>query len=267
MSVQNLMERTALKLRWEAVRLTAIPEYLRQRRDFHKVAAKGEVHRIDHPKGNRTRHIFDIATGAPGGDAPRMLTTFEMHLRERTIRPLLPDHLPSVLDIGCCRGWLTLQAARRPECEWAVGIDVLPEFIEAANRAASLLGLDNTRFDYAFLDDIVRDPEGYRTPFHTILLINTYHYMYWGSSYSERHWPDHEYLLDTLADLCTHRMIFMTPLEVSGCPGDIRRRAAEHPDWAAGYTPERFFEEARRRFDVTPRGHLGARPLYLMTKK
>lgn len=265
MVLRRTLERAALKLRWEAVRLAAVPEYLRERKLLREAAAAGgEVTRIDRPLGNRERHVFDIAGT---GDAQRMLTTFEMHLRERTLCPLLPERLTSVLDIGCCRGWLTLLAARRPECEWAVGIDVLPEFIQEARRAASVLDLHNTRFEYAFLDDIANDPEGYQTPFQTILLINTYHYMYWGSSYSERHWPDHDYLLRTLTELCTDRMLFMTPLEVSGCPGDIRKRAAAHPDWAAAYTAEGFFAAAERYFDVTPRGHLGARPLYLMQKR
>ena len=32
-----------------------------------------------------------------------------------------------------------------------------------------------------------------------VLLLNTYHYMYWGSAYSPRHWADHDFLLRSLA--------------------------------------------------------------------
>jgi hypothetical protein len=161
-----------------------------------------------------------------------------------------------------------LQAALRPECERSIGIDVIPEFIEAANEGARLLGVSNkTRFAHAFMDDLEADRAGYGLPVQTILLINTYHYMYWGSYLSPKHWPDHDYILRTLAGMCTDRMIFMTPLEVDECPSDIGRKAVEHPDWAAQYTEEKFLDVASRFFDVTLETYLGLRPLYLMRKR
>jgi hypothetical protein len=179
-----------------------------------------------------------------------------------------PERITSLLDIGCCRGWFVIQAALRPECERALGIDVVQGFIDAANDASRLLKLEGkVQFDYAFLDDLVNDPQKYRTPYQTIVLLNTYHYMYWGSAYSGKHWPDHDYLLRTLASICTDRMLFMSPLEVSECPSDIARRAQDHPEWAPEFTTDRFLAVAARYFDVTPEGQLGLRPLYVMRKK
>jgi len=146
-------------------------------------------------------------------------------------------------------------------------VDVVHEFIDEANQAKQLLKLDKAQFDYAFLNDLERDREKYRLPYQTILLINTYHYMYWGSTYCPNHWPDQDYMLRTLASMCTDRMIFMSPLEVSECPSDIAERAREHPEWAKGYTTQQFLDTAARYFDVTLESHLGVRPLYLMKKK
>ena len=121
--------------------------------------------------------------------------------------------------------------------------------------------------DYAFLDDVANNPGQYRTPYQTIVLLNTYHYMYWGSGYSDKHWADHEYLLGTLAGICTDRVIFMSPLEIEHCPSDIARRAKQHPEWAPNFTTEKFLEVAGKYFDVTHEGYLGIRPLYLMKRK
>jgi hypothetical protein len=235
--------------------------YLPRRSAFYADAKGGEVHRIDKPIGQRTRHTYVIS------DDGSVLTTSQMDLRWRIAARLYPEKITSLLDIGCCRGWFVVKAAMHPECEKALGIDVLQGFIEAANEAKALLKLENAQFEYAFLDDLVADPQRFRPPYQVIVLLNTYHYMYWGSGYSDKHWPDHDYLLSTLAEICTDRIVFMSPLEVADCPSDIARRAEEHPDWAAGFTTEQFHSAAARYFHVTLEGHLGLRPLYLLRKK
>jgi hypothetical protein len=236
-------------------------EYRRRSKTFRAETKGKTVHKIDRPLGERTRHVYDVADG-------QALTTFQMDQRWQIVAKLYPERLTSLFDIGCCRGWFVIKAAQLDSCERAHGIDVVQGFIDSANEAAKLLNLaDKAKFDYAFLDDVAGDPQRFRTPYQTIVLINTYHYMYWGSGYSDKHWPDHEYLLKTLASICTDRIIFMSPLEIDECPSDIARRAREHPEWAPGFTTERFLEVASRYFDVSPQGFLGVRPLYLMKKK
>ena len=74
-------------------------------------------------------------------------------------------------------------------------------------------------------------------------------------------------MLRSLAEVCTDRMIFMGPLEVSECPADIAGRAQAHPDWGSAYTTATFMAVASRYFDVTHHSNTGERPLYLMTRK
>ena len=247
-----------LKFRWYGVTFVDWLGYLRRRRVFRAAATNKTVHHINKPI-RRTRHTFQIADNM-------VLSTSQMELRWKVVTSLYPKKLTSLLDIGCCRGWFIVKAAMLPECEAALGIDVVPEFIDAANEAKRLLKLDRAQFEYAFLSDLERDPQKYRLPYQTLLLINTYHYLYWGSR-CPTHWPDHDYLLRTLATMCTDRMLLMSPLEVSECPSDIAERAREHPDWAEQYTTSRFFEIASRYFDVSLERYLGIRPLYLMKKK
>ena len=252
--------RAAMRANWAISSLKDWTDYRRHKADF-KAGTKGlPVHKIEQPVGHRTRHVYKIADR-------RVLTTFQMDQRWKIVAGLYPETLTSLLDIGCCRGWFVIRAAMLPTCEKALGIDVVQGFIDSANEAKDLLKLDNAQFDYAFLDDVAGNQEKYKTPFQTIVLLNTYHYMYWGSGYSDKHWADHDYLLRTLASICTDRIIFMSPLEINDCPSDIARRAQQHPEWAPNFTTERFHEAASRYFDVSHRTYLGLRPLYLLKKK
>jgi hypothetical protein len=260
MAAQGTVEKLARRAGWLVSSTSALIDHLRRRAEFNALSRGATVQRVCEPLGHRTRHTYKVAAG-------HALTTFALNQRWRIVRRLYPERLTSLLDIGCCRGWFVVQAAMRPECERALGIDVVQGFIDAANDAKRLLKLDNAQFEYAFLDDLVASPQKYGTPYQTILLLNTYHYMFWGSTYSPKHWPDHEYMLRSLSELCTDRIIFMSPLEVQECPSDIAKRAREHPDWAAQFTTERFLEVASRYFDVSHQMFLGLRPLYLMKKR
>jgi SAM-dependent methyltransferase len=254
-------KRAAMRAGWAISSLKDWTDYRRRKTEFKAETRGVPVHPINEPLGHRTRHTYKIADG-------KALTTFQMDQRWSIVARLYPEKLTSLLDIGCCRGWFVIRAAMQPECERALGIDVVQGFIDAANEAKKLLKLDDkAQFDYAFLDDVAGNPQKYRTPYQTIVLLNTYHYMYWGSGYSDKHWPDHDYLLRTLADICTDRIIFMSPLEVHDCPSDIAKRAREHPDWAAPFTTKRFLEVAGRYFDVSHESYMGLRPLYLMRKR
>lgn len=254
-------KRAAMRAGWALSSLKDWTDYRRRKAEFKSETKGAAVHRIEEPLGHRTRHIYKVADG-------KALTTFQMDQRWSIVSRLYPEKLTSLLDIGCCRGWFVIRAAMQPTCEKALGIDVVQGFIDAANEAKNLLKLgDKVQFDYAFLDDVANNPQKYRTPYQTIVLLNTYHYMYWGSGYSDKHWADHDYLLRTLADICTDRIIFMSPLEIHDCPSDIARRAKEHPEWAPNFTTAKFQETAGKYFDVSHQSYLGLRPLYLMTKK
>jgi hypothetical protein len=261
MAVQGAARQLAMRAGWALTSLRDWKGYRRRRAEFRAEARRaGKVHHIEAPVGHRTRHTYRIANG-------KAFTTFQMDQRFRIVSSLYPEKVTSLMDIGCCRGWFVVDAAKRPGCDRALGIDVVEGFIDAANDAKRLLGLENAQFHYAFLDDVAGDPRKYGTPYQTIVLLNTYHYMYWGSGYSDKHWPDHDYLLRTLAGICTDRIIFMSPLEIEECPSDIARRARQHPEWAPDFTTAKFLEVAGRYFDVTHEGYLGIRPLYLMKKK
>jgi len=261
MPIKGAWKQFSMRVGWALLSLRDWMSYLRRAAAFKTQTAGRPVHRIEKPVGDRTRHVYSIAEDG------KLLTTSQLDQRCRIVERLYPQKLTSLLDIGCCRGWFVIQAALRPECERATGIDVVQGFIDAANEAKRLLKLDKVQFEHAFLDDVANDPRKYRTPYQAIVLLNTYHYMYWGSEYSPKQWADHDFLLRTLSQICTDRVIFMSPLEIDECPSMIADRARQHPDWAKEFTTERFLQVAARYFDVSFDTYLGLRPLYLMKKK
>ena len=98
-------------------------DYRRRRAAFKAETKGGTIHRIEHPLGHRTRHTYRIVDG-------KAFTTIGMDQRWKIVAELYPENLTSLLDIGCCRGWFVVQAMMRPECEMALGIDVVQVFID-----------------------------------------------------------------------------------------------------------------------------------------
>ncbi|HEX8524654.1 MAG TPA: class I SAM-dependent methyltransferase [Tepidisphaeraceae bacterium] len=260
MSSKGTVEKAVTRAGWALKSFQDWTGYRRRRASFKAETRGAQHYTIEAPQGARPRHTYTIADG-------KLLTTFQMDQRHRIVERLYPQKLTSLLDIGCCRGWFVINAALRPECERATGIDVVQGFIDAANDAKRVLKLDKAEFHYAFVEDVANDPVKFRTPYQTIVMLNVYHYMYWGSAESDHHQADHDSLLRMLAGICTDRIVFLCPLEVEECPSDISRRAQKHPEWAANYTTEKFMEAASRYFDVSFDSRLGLRPLYLMKKK
>lgn len=196
----------------------------------------------------------------------KLAPSFRLYERVRLIRSVRPDPVESFLDIGCCRGFYVLDAAQEPTCQAAIGVDVHTPFIDLGNRVAQQMDLSNTAFHLATLDQLTADPVQYQGPFQTILLIGTYHYVYWGSKLSPVAFKSHREILSGLAQLCTRRIIFSGRLELDRLPEDVRQRACTS-DRAKEYNTESFVQCAKEFFDVSLGGFLGTYPLLILEKK
>lgn len=187
--------------------------------------------------------------------------------RWRRVRFLYPEPLDSLLDIGCSRGFYVLEAARRPTCRLAVGIDADPGAIALASEVKDLCGQRKASFHLAGLEDLAADPLSFGGPFQTVLLLNTYHYIFWGSAKKPEALPDHRAIFARLARLCRGRLIFSGPLDLKSCPEPVRRRAGRGS--GSGYNRDAFLEAAERFFKVRVLSGLeksGKRPLLLMER-
>ncbi len=216
------------------------------------------------------KELSDQLTGYPRNHDYRvsqgkLLPSFRLYERSRIVLPAFPDHMESFLDIGCCRGFYVLQAALNASCKNAVGVDVYQPFIDLADKVSANLKLDNASFHLATLDKLLEDPEKYGAPFQTILLIGTYHYLFWGSEVNSHCFGDHRTILESLSNLCTKRIILSGRLDVNRLP-ESNRVQAEGTERASQYTTENFVKNAKEFFDVKCIGYLGTYPLLQLDK-
>ncbi|MDP7163051.1 MAG: class I SAM-dependent methyltransferase [Phycisphaerae bacterium] len=184
----------------------------------------------------------------------------------RKITSLYPQDMDSFLDIGCCRGAYVIEASQRPRCRTAVGIDVHEPFVSTASLVKEHLGIHNAHFHLATLEDLTNDPAAYGGPFHTVLLIGTYHYLFWGSVIDQGCYLNHEKILSMVSRTCTPSVIMSARFEVKDCPQTIKQKAKELGDKVI-YNTEHFVEKAEELFEVRKVGHLGRYPIFLMLRR
>jgi hypothetical protein len=196
----------------------------------------------------------------------RLIPGFKLCRRLELIRRLYPQPLESLLDIGCCRGFFVLDAAQRPTCRIAAGVDVYRPFVATAETVREHLQLENATFHCAALREVADEPEAYGGPFQTVLLVGTYHYLFWGSSLCATAYHDHRAILQQVARLCTDRCIFSARLEMDRLPDRVKQTARSHLA-RAQYTTEHFLRSAEEFFQVRRDGFLGAYPVFVLTKK
>lgn len=210
--------------------------------------------------GYPSNHTYKIDDG-------RLLPSFDLYWRARILETLYSKPLGSLLDVGSCKGWFVLSAAQRGDCEKAVGIDIHQPWIDLSRHAAKSLALGNASFHMAFLKQVFETPEAFDAPFRNILVINAYHYLYWGSGMFAEHFPGHEAILEGLHKICSDRVVFANPLALEDSPKETQRFAADDPARAAGYTADRFFSAAARLFDIEHCGKIGKRDLLVLHRK
>jgi len=179
--------------------------------------------------------------------------------RLRLLFRLYPAHVESLLDIGCAQGFFVFDAARRYPGARVVGIDASDSYQDLWREVSDGLNLSNVRFYQGFLHEFLPKLADFGGPFQTVLLVNTYHYLYFGSGLHSFGYRDHGLIFQMLSRLCVARLIWSSPLENEKCPS-----YEERGDAGADYTRDRILEAARKFFTVEAAGSLGRRPLYLM---
>ncbi len=194
-----------------------------------------------------------------------LLPSFHLYERFKLVTSNYPEKLESFLDVGCCRGFYVNEAAQRPDCRVSVGIDVHEPFIAISRRVAQYLNINNAKFQLAALEEVARHPAAYGGPFQTVLVIGTYHYLYWGSNLDEKSYNDHEKIFDMITQICTDRLIFSARLEVNMLPRYLQKKAKKLGGEVT-YNTSSFLKNAERFFEVRKAGYLGRYPLFVMSR-
>lgn len=196
----------------------------------------------------------------------KMLPSFRLYERLRAVTALYPESLESFLDLGCCRGYFVLDAASQPECRVATGIDVHQPFVSISNRVSRYLEIPTARFYLDSLEAVSNNPESFGGPFQTVLLLGTYHYLYWGSKLCPDAYHCHRQILSRICKICTGKLIFSGRLEVDRLPSYLREKA-QATGKTSVYSKSSFLDSAAEFFEVQQSGYMGKDPLLLMSNK
>lgn len=217
------------------------------------------------------QHINALLTGYPSNHIYRihdktLIPSLQLYERLWKVTRLWPATMESFLDIGSCKGYYTCLAAQKSTCRIAVGLDVDESFIRTSQQVSDHLGLTNTRFHLTTIDKLANNPSAFDGPFQTILLIGTYHYLFWGSGASDHCFKNHTEILSRLATLCTDRVIISGRFEMDRLPQHIKKDAVQSKE-AGAYNTQAFIKTARNFFNIQTKGFLGTYPLFVMHKK
>jgi SAM-dependent methyltransferase len=188
-----------------------------------------------------------------------MRAKWKLARRWRRLRRHWPSDIGSFLDIGCSKGFFVLQAAHRGAA--ALGIDIHEADLAACEAVREHLGLEDARFQHKTLDELSAEGES----FELVHLVNTYHYLYFGSDRGPAIASDHSVIFERLAAVTSGTLIFSNCENFERCPAWIKEHASAEEK--ADYTPEALRSAASKWFEIEEHKDLGKRPLWVGHRK
>ena len=128
---------------------------------------------------------------------------------------------------------------------------------------SGFLGHGEGRFKQLQLHELADSINEFGGPFQTVLLVNSYQYLYFGSSRSPECYRDHETIFGLIRQVCSGRVLFSNRTEL----GELQRSCqaeAMKIGHQAHYTEEKILDAASRFFHVRPYGRIGKWPFWLL---
>jgi hypothetical protein len=139
-------------------------------------------------------------------------------------------------------------------------------FVATAQDAARHLSIGAATFRHASLEQVSADPQAFGGPFQVVLLIGTYHYLFWGSDRCPTAYHSHEEIFHRLASICADRLIISGRITIDRLPHATKRRCQDRES-DVPFTASAFLQGAQKFFSVRWVGYLGVDPLFVMSKK
>ena len=187
--------------------------------------------------------------------------------RYKRITRLYPEPVSSLLDVSCSKGFFVADAAVRPSCERALGIDIDDNDLRACEAIKAFLPADRARFIKLQLHELAERIGGFGGPFQTSLVINSYQYFYFGSSRSSDCYLDHREIFHMLRQVCDGRVIFSNRMELNRVQTYCKQAAERHGHDERRYSTETAMAAASEFFEVTRQGKLGNLPIWTLNAR
>jgi len=125
---------------------------------------------------------------------------------------------------------------------------------------------ERVRFERLTLPELAGNIREFGGPFQTVLLINTYQYLFFGSTVAPAVGQDHHEIFRLLRAVCAGRLIFHNRLTLADLQSDPQERASRAGTGAL-YHPEAIRKAAEEFFYVTALRRWLGRPVWLLDAK
>ncbi len=187
----------------------------------------------------------------------------KLWVRLRKLDPLYPTPLTSLLDLSCCKGFFVTRAAQQATCKRALGIDIHEPDLAACNSVKAHFGLNNARYERLRLHELADKVDEFGGPFQTVLLINTYQYLYFGSPRSPECYLSHDEIFRQIRRVCNGRVIFNNRTVLERVQ-EYGRNKAKEMGHEHCYSTAAVHEAASKYFRVNMHGTLGRYVLWTL---
>jgi hypothetical protein len=217
----------------------------------------GYIHHIEH--GYPSNHTYCLTND-------KLKPKYKLASRYKKIRQLLPKQLTSLAEVGCSKGFFVFSAGAYPSCTRALGIDVSPFDIEVCRWVKQQLNSTNTRFEKMQLHELTPSITDLGGPFQTLLIINTYQYLYFGSDSFPECYLNHDAIFNSLRKICSQRIIFNNRIALEDCQNVARINKASE-ECRENYSEEKALAAAAKYFTISKHGKIGKYPLFTLDVK
>lgn len=196
--------------------------------------------------------------------ANQLIPSRKLATRVAHFRQFYPQRLRSLLDLSCSKGFFVFDAASQASCDRALGIDLCDQTLKTCHQLrqrfkhSERVGLE--KLTIAQLADRIDEFGG---PFETVLLVNTYQYIFFGSPIAPPLSRDHCEIFRQIRRVCSGRVIFHNRISFDRVQPKIRE-SAQGEDWERFYTPKAIRAAASEFFRVTETPVWGGHPVWLL---
>lgn len=188
----------------------------------------------------------------------------KLALRYQKIKKLFPKELTSLVDIGCSKGFFVLTAGQQLGATRNLGIDIDTYDIDFCHAVKKHLNATHANFALMQLHELAERIEEFGGAFQTVLIINTYQYLYFGSARSEVRYQNHDKIFQYLRKICAKRIIFNNRVNLEECQNTDNINNVANPLHRDEYNEQQIIESASRYFSVIQHGSIGRYPLWCM---
>ena len=193
----------------------------------------------------------------------RLVPRHKLKVRFEQLADAYPDPLESLLDLSCSKGFFVLDAAGRECCSRTLGVDIDQRELAVCRSVSGFLGYRESRFEKLRLHELADSIDDFGGPFQTVLLVNSYQYLYFGSSRSPDCYRDHETIFGLIRRVCSGRVLFSNRTELRQLQRSCQAEAMKighHGD----YTEAKILDAAAQHFRVIPHGRIGKWPFWML---